>query len=37
MYFCILTLKMECIENVGGCLNKVIAELGNPEVDEKTE
>ena len=30
-------LTMECIENVGGCLNKVIAELGNPEVDEKTE
>lgn len=30
-------LTMECIENVGGCLNKVIAELGNPEIDEKTE
>lgn len=30
-------LTMECIENVNGCLNKVIAELGNPEVDEKTE
>ncbi len=30
-------LTMECIENVDGCLNKVIAELGNPEVDEKTE
>lgn len=30
-------LTMECVENVDGCLNKVIAELGNPEVDEKTE
>lgn len=30
-------LAMRCIENVDGCLNKVIAELGNPEVDEKTE
>ena len=30
-------LAMRCIENVNSCLNKVIAELGNPEVDEKTE